>query len=299
MFVIQARLGAPLQSHTILELEALNAKLIIDKKINPATWFNYANKIAAVKIAQNLATTELIAWLDSDILVNQPPTELILSENIDFAARGEYLPPAIHEDKTENIPYWTELTKLFNCDYSNIPQLMIDHRQLLIRMYFNSGVFVWRRSSNFAELYFEYFKTLLHSRLAQHDGEFFTADQVILTPIILRNSLRWMHLGYKCHHMTFQFQIDGTVASPSMDNSALIHYSRSLDEKFRVKFLKRLELETPKLYAFVLADLANEKRNANERVGLVFRKVLARVLRIFRGVFWRIYASRVKRAARG
>lgn len=72
--------------------------MVIDYKNNPFKWFNYANKIAAVSIAQSLSTTDLIAWLDSDTIIANEPSELILESHVDFAARCEFLPRAAHSN---------------------------------------------------------------------------------------------------------------------------------------------------------------------------------------------------------
>ena len=297
VIVVKPRLGVPLRSGTLLQLSALGARLVDDPKCSPVPWFNYANKIAAVLIAQQQAQTALVAWLDSDVLVAGPPTDLRLAEDEDFAARAEFLPPAVREDDPTHVPYWRRLCSLFGVQFDLVPWLFVDHRDERIRMYFNSGVFVWRRSSGFAERYADFFVRLLKSRLAQHDGCFFTADQVVLTPVVIAGNLRWRHLGYRCHHMTFQAQIDGPIASPSMHESALIHYSKSLDAPHRERFLARLRVERPELHGWLVEQPALHRRALPSAPW--FSGALAHALKLARGLRWRLYASKVQRALRG
>jgi hypothetical protein len=294
VIAVQGRFGAKLKDSTRKELEKLKVELVIDRQLNPASWFNFSNKIVAVQIAQKLAKTDLVAWLDSDILVNREPGDLLLPEGVDFAARGEFLPPAVRGNEQTHVPYWQAICGLLGVDYDSLPLLTIDHRHETIKMYFNSGVFVWRRQSAFTQNYFNAFCKVLDSRIAQHDGNFFTADQIILGPVILKTGLKWQHLPYQCHHMTFQGQIDSAIASPNMSGSALIHYSKSLQASYRERFFARLSKETPALHAFILPELS---RLDIPDTGL--SKHLAFALRTLRGLRWQLYAKRIKRVAKG
>lgn len=294
ILAVQPRFGATLNVNTIKTLEELSVELIIDYKNNPYKWFNYANKIAAVTIAQSIAKTDLITWLDSDILIANEPTELILENEVDFAARCEFLPPAVHSNETEHIPYWNSLCKLLGTEYDKLPELECDHRQIQLKMYFNSGVFVWRRASNFSKSYHNAFVKLINSKIAQYDGNFFTADQVILGPVIIGTGLRWKHLRYTTHHMTFQSQIDGPIASPHMGNSAIIHYSKSLMVPYRQKMLARIKEELPKVYVSFKNDF-----DCIYTVPFQSKTILAKFLRSYRGLRWMIFSLSIKKVKKG
>lgn len=294
IIAVQGRHGAKLKAETLKELKELSVELVIDTQTNPASWFNYANKIVAVQVAQNLANTDCIAWLDSDIVVNKAPLELLLDEDVDFAARGEFLPPAVRGNDKTHIPYWQAICELLEVDFASLPDLLIDHRNESIKMYFNSGVFAWRKSSPFAALYADAFAKVLNSKIAQHDGNFFTADQIILGPVIIKGNLNWRHLSYRCHHMTFQGQIDGPIASPDMGDSALIHYSKSLNPGYRNRFMQRIAKETPTLHGLISAELP--RFDANEYSLSAF---YAKLLRIIRSLQWQLYAKRINKAPKG
>ena len=292
--MIQPRYGSKLNIDTRIKLKELSAELIVDYKNNPYTWFNYANKIAAVKIAQSLSKTKLIAWLDSDILIANEPTELILENDIDFAARCEFLPPAVHSGETTHVPYWQLLCKLLDTNYANLPDLMCDHRNIQLKMYFNSGVFVWRRSTNFAQNYYDAFVKIIASKIAQYDGNFFTADQVILGPVIVSNGLKWKNLKYTTHHMTFQGQIDGPIASPRMDKSAIIHYSKSFTTPYKDKMIIRIQEELPKIYFFFKKDI-----DSLQNIIIKPKTILAKLLKNYRGARWMLFSLSVKKARKG
>jgi hypothetical protein len=292
--VVVGRRGAPLADSTKKALSRLNAELIYDRTINPAPWFNYANKLVACTIAQRLATTPLVAWLDSDVLIAAEPIGLLLKADEDFAGRCEFLPPAMHKGDPVNVPYWQKLCALVGVRPDQLPFVRMEHLDLDMRLNFNSGVFVWRKSSTFAKAYFDTFVALLKSRLAQHDGNFFTADQVIIAPILIAQNLRWKHLDLVDHHMVFQGMIDGTGAAPDMSKSSVIHYSRSLTPPYRDRFLARLEAELPAVHAMVTSasslDRASEGSAAH---------AMATLLKAYRGARWRLYAAQVKAVPRG
>jgi hypothetical protein len=292
--VVVGRQGAPLSEATLLALTRLGAELMHDRRINPAPWFNYANKIVACTVAQRVATTPLVCWLDSDVLIAAEPRGLLLEDDEAFAGRCEFLPPAMHKDDPVYVPYWRQLCALVGVHPEQLPFVHLDHLGIDMRLNFNSGVFVWRRSSVFAKAYRETFTALLESRLAQHDRNFFTADQVIIAPILLANDLRWKHLDMADHHMVFQGMIDGPGAAPGMSTSNLIHYSRSLTPPYRERFLTRLASELPHLHALVLTAPTLDR--SAEGLGA---RALAWLLKAYRALRWRIYAAQLKPARRG
>ena len=275
------RRGLPLHRSTLQALDALKVQRCLAPAASKLPWFPYANKVAAVALAEQQASTSTLVWLDSDVLVAAPPSALPLDATEDFAARCEYLPPAVHAGQDRNVGYWQAVCRQLGTAYEDLPWLD-DGQGRRVRMYFNSGVFSWRRGSGFAAAYEDAFYRLLHSRLAPSDGQFFTADQVVLSPVVMRQRLRWRHLPMTNHHMTFQGSIDGAGASPSMDGSALVHYSKSMDEPYRERFMSRLSNELPALADFVQRhDAALQPRPVAD--------TMARVLRMTRGLHWRLY----------
>src|ERR1043165_4311671 len=74
VLAVIGRRGAPLRKATIEEFRRLGVRVVKSKAAdNPATWLNYANKVAAVATAEALAETSQITWFDSDIFVLQEP----------------------------------------------------------------------------------------------------------------------------------------------------------------------------------------------------------------------------------
>jgi hypothetical protein len=253
VFAVKARVGAPLSQATLRALRELDVTYVDDGAYNVAPWFNYSNKPAAVYWAQRNATTDLIAWLDSDILIAAEPSGLLLEPGIDFAARAEYLPPAIHEGAARNTPYWQSLCKLIGANFEELPWISLESPVVKMRAFFNSGAFVWRRSSCFAESYVSAFEKLLKSKLASCSGSAWYADQVVISPVLVKNNISWRHLSLVEHHMVFPGHIIGPSATPSMKSSSIIHYSGSLSGESEPDMLQRLINEVPHVHKELMA----------------------------------------------
>ena len=178
VIAVVGRFGAKLSPKTIELLKQFNVELYVAKNENPYAWFNYSNKVVAVNVAQRKAKTPCIAWLDSDVLFLNQPNGFMLNDEEDFLASLDYFPPAVVEKELTQIPYWQSLCSILNVDFSNIPIVKNQLNNKSQHIYLSSGVMVWRKDTNFAIAYRDAFVKVMASKLAQHNGTFFTADQV-------------------------------------------------------------------------------------------------------------------------
>jgi hypothetical protein len=291
IIAVVGRIGAPLSQHTIDSFASLSVQLIYSPhRDNPFPWFNYANKVVAVTLADRICTTATVAWIDSDILFAGQPDGLILSDDEDFAGRYEPIMASVEAGSTKNKAYWQKLCGVTLATYDDLIWLDRENKPSKI-LYFNSGVFVWRRSSAFAATYADAFVRLLKSRIAQPDGSFFAADQIILNGVITRAKLRWRQMRVQDHHMVFPGLLEGDIAAPHMGESSILHYSGSLSDPYRETFVKRLEAETPELAMW----LAREQARPHENRGPHHVTLFAKWLKVWRGLQWRLFDRRAIR----
>lgn len=284
IIAVVGRRGSALSRETAARLERCNVDVITARHSdNRYPWFNYSNKVVAIQTAERQAKSTCLTWLDSDVLITADPSGLLLSRDEQFAARVEPLNAAVTEADRSNEAYWIELCKVVGARYEDLPWVDVEGVNRLA--YFNSGVFSWRRDSGFAEEYVGAFWRLLDSRIAQRDGSFFSADQVILSPVLTKLSLAWRHLAIKDHHMLFP-PLLGTA--PSIEHSAVLHYSRSMQPPYLDTLLARIAIENPFL-ADWLADQSSSLGQAGAREALVNW-----VRRKFRGLRWAWYAKHVR-----
>ena len=291
VIAVVGRIGAPLARRTIEEFEKLGVKLVHSPhRDNPFPWFNYANKVVAVTLANRICTSKTAAWIDSDVLFAGQPDGLILRDDEEFAGRCEPIMASVEANSSKNKAYWQKLCDVTQSDYDDLIWLDRGDKPKKI-LYFNSGIFVWRRSSDFAATYADCFTKLLKSRIAQSDGSFFAADQIILNSVITRAKLRWRHMRYQDHHMVFPGLLDGDIAAPHMGQSAILHYSGSLAEPYRTVFLGRLRSEVPRLADWLVTA---EDQAVSPRPPWHI-DAFAKWLKIWRGLQWRLFERRVIR----
>lgn len=288
VMAVLGRRGPALRPDIREQLEQLGVAIIqAPAGENRYPWFGYSNKIMAIRTADRLAKTPTVTWLDSDILIAAAPTGLLLSEDEDFAARTEPLNAAVTSEDRRNENYWIALCDLVGVDYARLPWVSDDAgtRAGDRLAYFNSGVFSWRRASGFADAYVAAFWNLLDSRIALPNGSFFSADQVILSPVMTRLGLRWRHLSHRDHHMLFPPLLE---KPPSIAGSAVLHYSRSMQFPHLPVLMERVAREHPELGRWLADQTAVSDTTS--------RSVAARrwILRKWRGLHWAMFARRIR-----
>ena len=292
VIAVVGRRGAPLREQTRKELDRLSVRVArAARSDNPAPWLNYSNKIAAVLTADRLAQTTQVAWFDSDIFVREEPTGLVLRDDEQLAARCHFLPPAVLEGDDSHVNYWTRICKLLGVDFKDVPWVEGTEGFARQKLSFNSGVFTWRRGSRFAELYADGVKRLLAGRVAQRTGEFFTVDQVVFTPLIVANGLKWRNLSIADHRLMMGgFLAEESPAAPPLGEARLIHYSNSFAPEYRALMEKKLASEAPALWDWL------QDQRLDLGPGPLPSRAAAGALKLVRGLRYRLYARSTVRA---
>jgi hypothetical protein len=288
VIAVIGRFGAPLRRGTRAELERLGVRIVRARQSdNPATWLNYANKIAAVRLADRVAETSQIAWFDSDMFVLQEPGGIQLADNEDIAAQCHHLPPAVLEGDSAHVQYWSRVCALYGVDFADVPWTQAADHLPKQKLNFTSGLFTWRRGSRFAERYWESVRQLLDARIAQSSGEFFTADQVVFTPLIVRDQLRWKSLGIADHSIVLgPFLSSGKRDVPDLSAARVLHYSNALSAPFRPLMVQLLAREVPDFHRW----LERQEQDLDLGPAPMSSRGLAAVLRAARGLRYQLYA---------
>lgn len=225
----QGRSGQPVSPATVRELARLNVDYVFRPDLNQAPWFNYTNKIAAVQYAQEAFSTPWCLWLDSDILFLHEPSfcnDNALSET-DFHARFEYLAPAVSGADDPAAAYWEQICALCGVRFADMGCHDLDLPAKRMKPYFNSGVFLWRADTGFADRYAENFYRILSARIAPEGIGPWFADQVSLTPTIAGLDLEWRMLDARDHLMLFQGAAQDKVFLDVLPQANLVHYSKA------------------------------------------------------------------------
>jgi hypothetical protein len=254
VLAVAPRRNAPLSSRTLSELRALDVEFIRDYSRNPLPWFNYANKTAASLVAERHATTPVVLWLDSDIIVAGEPTSCFLAEDVDFAARGEPLAPATREPGDPFETYWRAVCTLLGIDFDSLPYLELEPPERPIRLHVNGGVYAWRRGKGMIEALRDHLLRLTRSRLAPPNGLIHLNEQLCLGLTVHRLGLRFRHLDRRDNHMIFPGLLRGVSEAPPLTDANIIHYSQSDRDPHRPIFLDRLLDERPEVFDWLAAE---------------------------------------------
>lgn len=259
----QGRAGEKVSATTQQRLADLGVDYVYQPDLNRAPWFNYTNKIAAVQFAETHFDTPWRIWMDSDILVLDPPgfTSGEGLEDSDFHARFEFLSPGRTEDSDRFDVYWRAVCDLSELDYDQIPFHDLDLPPKRMKPYFNSGFFLWRAGTGFAETYAQNFYRLLDAKIAPKDIGPWFADQVSLTPTVTTLDLRWQMLPSQDHLMMFANVLQNPDFLEAVARANLVHYSKSRQPPHRAILDPLLLARRPEL-AGILQD-----HDAYEAVG--------------------------------
>lgn len=245
----QGRSGEEVSAATRKKLAALNVEYVYRPEFNRAPWFNYTNKIAAVRFAQEEFDTRWRIWLDSDIIFLDEPSfsEEQTLENTDFQARFEFLSPAMTQTDDTFASYWSQVCEICDVQIEDIGFYDLDLPVQRMKPYFNSGVFFWRAETDFAEIYSRNFYRLLDAKIMPRGIGPWFADQVSLTPTIYKLNLRWRMLSPADHLMIFTNSLENRLFLDILPRANLVHYSKSRNAPYRATLDPLLLARRPEL----------------------------------------------------
>ena len=205
IFTFQPRLGTEVSDDTRRGLESLGATHITERLNVDLAGYAIGNKVFASARGEELATTEFVAFLDSDTILTSEPSAFALPEGIDAAARpvdywrhgNEPLDDPDHEHwKTRHRrvasagpgdpidPYWETMYEL--CGVTNRPWVETVGDRKRVRAYFNSGLVVARRSAGLFAQWKGDFLTLIENDHLPPGGDRHYLDQLSLAVVLAR-----------------------------------------------------------------------------------------------------------------
>lgn len=234
----QGRRGEKISIGTRRRLADMDVEYVYDTALNKAPWFNYTNKIAALRYAQDTFTTPWRVWLDSDILFLDEPdfAQGTTLDGSDFQARFEYLPPAFGETDETHLAYWSQACALCDVAFEDIGFHDLDLPPKRMKPYFNSGMFLWRGATDFAQTYERNYYRILAARIAPKGIGPWFADQVSLTPTVQALNLNWRMLPPQDHLMLFDVANAAAGAHARISDASLVHYSKARNLPQRTLF---------------------------------------------------------------
>lgn len=238
-------------AETIAALESFGVELHDGARWSRSPCCGWHSKVIAARVAERLATTPVIVWIDSDALIFGPLVELGLPFGDDFTARRESTAPAVLGETSPHVEHWKFFCKVVGMRWDDVPWLPADPPEPPQRLMFDAGVYAFRRGLGFAEAYADCTERLSRAGVAFGRGAYWNGEHHALMFAMLRLGLRWRELSRAENHMIFPGQIDGDLAAPPCNDARLVQYGRSLNPQHRPRFLARLRWERPEHHAWL------------------------------------------------
>jgi hypothetical protein len=233
VIAVTPRRGPRLAPETRRRMSALEIRHV---SITPKTryvWHHYMNKAQAVMAAEEMTNTDSILWIDSDIIFLREPNDLALPPDIDFAASAPDtgLIGSRGGDDPHDL-FWSRCAGLIGRQADELPWLTTGdgHR---IRFYWNAGLFVYRRSTQF--------------------GREFVADferAIILGLTVLRLGLAWRALPDTSNFPVISF-IPQNFDPVKVEPVDVLHYHDSMSPELLPSLLETLRPSHPEVAAWL------------------------------------------------
>lgn len=234
------RFGPPISKNTVAVFRQHGVQHIRTNAAHPYAWFNFYNKPLALLAAEEYVRTSSIGWLDSDLLIVGEPAELLLGPGEDFLAfpseqkeMGTVGPGDPFED------YWRASCEVAGIDMDALPWVTTAQTQERIRLYFNGGLFVYRRGTGFAKEYERLTRALLDSRVgtaAKGYGLGFK-EMVSIGFAAIRLGMNWRALPYSHNYPMLSQTFKDWYSLEALTHARIVHWHDSMWPPFWDTFL--------------------------------------------------------------
>jgi hypothetical protein len=279
---VTPRLTPPLSQETHLKMSKLGIRHLKLRPNNPYAWHHFTNKPEAVAAVEKEVTTEAIAWIDSDILFLREPEDLDLAPGVDFmASASDTGMVGSTGDDDPNDRFWQRSASVIGRKADDLPWLVTGdgHR---IRFYWNAGLFVYRRSTEFGQEFLSDLRSFLNQRVAKTHLQVHAMDQVVLGLTVIRLGLNWKAIPDSSNFPVCSF-LPENYNSSKVTNVSVLHFHDSMSPPLWDKFLQTIAPDHPRIHAWLAPQGPAVTPNSK------FKDVAREALRLGRGAKRRIY----------
>lgn len=274
VYAVTPRFSPPIDQKTRLAFDKLQVEYLSFQTKSKYSWYKFLNKPSALAAVEKIATTEFISWLDSDLLIVDEPYELKLNDSISFSACASDKNIGTIGLGDTNEFYWKEICQYLGLNLEDLPWIETVLEKEHIRLYWNGGVFVYRRSTNFAKKYLNTVIELLDGCIASHESGIYFHEQMSIGLTAVKNKIPWSPLSG-----SHNFYVNTNVAKESynlqdMKAAKIIHYHGAMfDKHYWDTFTEILSETHPTVADWVIKLGPIEKNQTSYRNRLV-RKVI-------------------------
>jgi hypothetical protein len=243
---VTPRNGAPLQRSTLRRFKELDVDYVRISPRNRYVWQPYLNKYFALKEAEKRATGDLVAWVDSDVLVLRPPTEMLLDPDQDFGACPRDKNLGSRGPGDEHEAYWQKLCGDVGLTPDSLPWVTTTTEAERIRLYWNAGIFVYRPASGFLEAWRQVIERVLDKSDASTLVRAYWTDQVSLGLAAVLKKLRLAHWGGDLNY-GIATHFKDHLSTEGLRTATLLHFHDSMKPENWSWFLDNLRKARPEV----------------------------------------------------
>jgi len=155
------------------------------------------NKPAALAHVEACSKADVVVWMDSDTLVLREPEALSLSADIDYAAYpASRLLDIGTNGEDDHESYWQAVCLAHGIDPGRFSWIPAQEREGgRIRMYWQSGVFAYRRETFLGARMLERSIRQMEARIAARASGIYFHEQTALGVAVHIENLRYQILG--------------------------------------------------------------------------------------------------------
>ena len=238
ILAVTPRLGSPLSRKTLQHFDKFNVQHIRSHEQSKYTWFPYLNKPLCLAVAEKHSSSEQMVYLDADLLIVDEPEKLILNNGEDFLACtpdkiGGTTGP---EDLLE--PFWKKACNLVGLDIEDLPWVKTELEGARIRLYWNGGVFAYRRSTGFAEHYLQTTLQLLESHIVSQVCGVYFHEQIAMALAVAKMGINWRGLPHSHNYAMSSLTHEEFYNEEQLKAARIVHYHDAMWPSFWPEFLK-------------------------------------------------------------
>ena len=276
VWAVTPRPGPSLARATLGEFERLGVKHVHIRDAHSYQWYNMWNKIAALSHVETRVETDYMGFIDSDVIFLGEPDHLIGGDMTASIHGTKHLGSSGPNDPNE--AFWSALCKVAELSVDELPWVNTSIDDARIRLYFNAGIFTYRRRAQFAAQWAQVCRAILDARVGQTESKSHFVEQISFGLTVAKSGVEWQRMPYS--HNFDVASWDKNDDKIGLANARVWHYHDSMGAHFWPQLLAFAEEMHPQIYNWLreLGPLADPTSKAQQLLAksLKARRVLQR-----------------------